>query len=252
VARSKASSRARDAPSPQALAGLRRRTARGDEPFAVYRLAFELPKDAPGGAISRAHPELRFEIANRLDLAPDRLLYEIRVIGPNPAGVRAEALRFREMISVEVQAEGTEVAVYRIVQRTPVLLQLTQQHRILARYPLTFQDGWARFETIAKASQVRRFLKETARRVGSSHVEAVRRGPVLAQNLGMTGPQESLFRAALSAGYFNSPRGISISQLAERLGRSKSSTSEMLSKIQRRLAETAVQVDLGSFFGGSG
>ena len=101
-----------------------------------------------------------------------------------------------------------------------------------------------RFETIAKASQVRRLLKEATRRLGAGHVEAIRHGPVLARSLGLTAPQDALFRAALSAGYFNAPRGTSISELAERLGRSKSSTSEMISKIQRRLAESAVQMDL--------
>jgi predicted DNA binding protein len=233
-----------DAPNPQTLVRLRRRAARGEEPYAVYRLALELPRNAVGGALSRIHRELRIEVANWMNLPTDLLLLDVRVFGPS-AGDHAEEVRqFAGVMGVEVHKEGPETAMYRVVQRRPVVMKLIQHHQVLARYPITIQDGWIRFETIAKASQVRTFIKDATRRMGAGHVEAVHHGPVLGRNLGLTDAQDALFRAALSAGYFNSPRGISISDLAERLGRSKSSTSEMLSKIQRRLAETAVRFDL--------
>jgi predicted DNA binding protein len=236
--------RSGDAPSSRTLAGLRRRREHGVEPYAVYRLALELPRTALGGALSRIHPELRIEVANRLELPAELLLLDVRVFGPAAGDHADEIRRFPGVIGVEVHAEGPETAMYRLVQRMPIVMQLIRHHRVLARYPMTIQDGWMRFETIAKASQVRQLLKDATRRMGAGHVEAVHHGPLLARNLGLTAPQEALFRAALSAGYFNSPRGISITDLAERLGRSKSSTSEMLSKIQRRLAESAVQLDL--------
>lgn len=250
MGRGEPSTRGSDAPSPQVLARLRRRAERGSEPYAIYRIALELPKEAVGGAISRAHPELRIEIANRMEIPPDLLLLDVRIFGPNAGRLSEEARRFSGVIGVEVHEEGPETAMYRLLQHMPVVMKVIQQHRVLARYPMTIQRGWMRFETIAKASQVRRLLRDATRRVGANHVEAVRRGPVLARNLGLTEPQNALFRAAMSAGYFSSPRGISISELAKRLGRSKSSTSEMLSKVQRRLAESAVQMDLTPLLGG--
>jgi predicted DNA binding protein len=60
----------------------------------------------------------------------------------------------------------------------------------------------------------------------------------------LTASQDAVFRAALRTGYFSVPRRISVSGLAAQLGRSKSSTSEMLSKIHQRLAESALQLDL--------
>ena len=230
------------------LAPLRRRHGHGEEPYAVYRLAVELPKGAIGAVFSRAHPELRIELENRVEVEPGIVLWDVRGFGPRAADWSEEIRKFPDIVNVEVHEEGPETAMYRITQRTPLILKVLQHHRILAQYPIALKDGWMRFETLAKASQVRALLRELTQRVGPNRVEAVRRGPVLARTLGLTAPQDALFRAALAAGYFSVPRGISVSDLAEKLGRSKSNTSEMLSKIQRRLAESAVQLDLVPLF----
>ena len=234
----------RDAPSGRTLAGLRRRSAREAERYAVYRVAIELPAKAIGAVLSRNHPDLRIELVNRMEIPSDLVLFDVRIHGPKAGELGPETRAFPGVIGVEVHEEGPESAMYRLLQRTPVVMKVMQANRVLARYPISIQAGWMRFETIAKASQIRRLLRDAGHRVGINRVEAVRRGPILAQNLGLTAAQDALFRFALGAGYFTSPRGISISELSKRLGRSKSSTSEMLAKIQRRLAEHAVQFDL--------
>ncbi len=244
------SSRGRTPSAARTLAALRRRRDRADEWYAVYRLAVELPRGTVGSAISRAHPELRFEVENRMEVPPDRLLLDARMYGPGAGNLADEFRRQPGVVSVDVQDDGTEIAMYRITLRTPLIQKVAREHPVLTRYPLTIRDGWLRFETVAKASQVRALLRDMTNRVGTSHVEAVRRGPVLARSLGLTPPQDALFRAAMNAGYFGSPRGISVSDLAEKLGRSKSSTSVMLSKIQRRLAESAIQLDVAPLFAG--
>jgi predicted DNA binding protein len=232
------------APS-EALARLRRRTTK-EESFAVFRLALQLPEGAVGSAVSRAHPEVRFDIINRMELGTELVLYEIRVHARGAGGFLDEVRRFASVVDVEVHMDAPDVATYRLTQRMPVVLQVIQHHRVLARYPMTIQNGWLRFETVARPAQVRALLREMSRRVGPNRVEAVRRGTMVGQNLGLTPSQHALFRVALSEGYFGAPRAITVSELAKKLARSKSGTSEMLSKIQRRLAENAVQVDLAS------
>jgi hypothetical protein len=242
------SSRRRKPEPSGSLAALRRRHDRQEAPYAVYRIALQLPARALGSRLSRAHPGLRIEVENRMELGPDLLLLELRVYGPG-AAERAEEIRnVPGVMGVEVQEEGPETAMYRIAQRTPMVQKVAREHRVLARYPITLKNGWLRFETVAKPAHVRALLRDLSRRVGPSHVEAVRRGPVLARNLGLTPAQDALFRAALTAGYFRAPRGISVSDLAEKVGRSKSSTSEMPSKIQRRLAESALLLELAPLF----
>ncbi|MGI0155723.1 MAG: hypothetical protein ACREDE_06285, partial [Thermoplasmata archaeon] len=208
--RPRPSSRRRGFAPTEALARLRRRST-GKEPFALYRIALELPRGAIGSAVSRAHPALRIEIENRLQLGPDLLLLETRVYGPGADSLREEMRALPGVVDVELRATGREVATYRLTIGMPLVQKVIQHHRILARYPITIHDGWMRFETLARASQVRALLADVTRQWGPNRVEAVRRGPTIERGVGLTPSQDALFRTALRAGYFGAPRGITVS-----------------------------------------
>jgi hypothetical protein len=227
---------------------LRRLRARKQvESYAVYAIAVQLPRNAVGSVFSRAHPELRIEILNRMELISDLLLLEARVISPGPGRWtewQEEVRTIPGVSKVEFQIESPHAAIFRLILRTGLIWRVVQQHRVLARFPILIQQGWLRFETVATSSQIRPFLREAQRRVGPSRVESVRRHAVSLGSLGLTPSQDAVFREALRSGYFSVPRRISVSGLAAQLGRSKSSTSEMLSKIHQRLAESALQLDV--------
>jgi HTH DNA binding domain len=215
-----------------------------DESYSAYRIAIQLPKSALGSYFTLLHPELRVELVNRMEVGPELLLAEARLTGPRAGDWAEQVQQFPGVREVAIQPEGPTSAVYRILLSAGVVQKIVQKHRVLARYPIVMESGWMRFETVATPSQIRPFLRDLVRRAGPSHVESVRRRAVSLRTLGLTPSQDAVFRAALSAGYFSVPRGISVSGLAGRLGRSKSNTSEILSRIQRRLAESALQLDM--------
>ncbi len=231
---------------------LRLRALEPRQSYAVYGIALRMPPNTLATAFTVAHPDLRLEVINRMSVDPDLTLTETRILGPEPADLsewREEIGRFPGVEQVEIHQEGAGRVLCRTLVSTNQVERVIQRHRVLARYPLVIQNGWVRFETLATPSQIRPFLREVERRVGPSHVESVRRHSVGLGSLGLTSSQETVFRAALRTGYFSVPRRISVSGLAQQLGRSKSSTSEMLSKIHQRLAESALQLDLVPFLG---
>lgn len=225
--------KASDLPSPGSTTG-------GN--FAIYRIGVQLPPEAVGYQITHGRPEIRGEVYNRMELGDDLLVLEGRILGPG-AGEFAELLqRLPNVVRFEVFRESERSAMYHLTLKQPTLMKVVREHRILTRYPLVYVNGYLRFETMAPASQVRAFVKELSRRVGPSRIEAVRQGTVRPSALGLTAPQLVLFRSALAAGYFASPRRITVTRLAQLLGRSKSTVSEQLAQIQRRLAESALRL----------
>jgi hypothetical protein len=205
-----------------------------------------LPPRAIGYLFSTRHPELRLQIQNRMEVPGNRVLFDVRCEGPRAAEWVEEVAKFREVSRVEVYPQDARSATYRLTLRTPVFHAVLRKRRVLARYPVEIEQGWGRFETVATASQIRGVLAELQRRVGPSHVEAVRRGPVTLGSLGLTGPQEEVFRAAMAGGFFDTPRGVSLTALAATVGKSKSAVSESIRKIQQRLAESAIQIGLAA------
>jgi hypothetical protein len=210
--------------------------------FAIYRIAVQLPPNTLGYMVTHGRPEIRVEVINRMELDEDLLMIESRVFGPGAAEFSGLLKSLPFVVRFELHRENDLSALYHLVVKRPKLWTLLRRHRILTRYPLVYTDGYVRFETLAPTGQVRQFVKEVSREVGPSRVEAVRQGTVTPSVLGLTPPQLVVFRAALAAGYFGSPRRISVTKLAQTLGRSKSTVSEQLALIQRRLAESALRL----------
>ena len=210
--------------------------------FAVYRIALRTKEGSLSDIVTRGHPELRIEILNRLELSNDTVLIEARAFGPGSTDLVSITKNVPDLVDVGVYPETERSALYRFTIRMPPVLRVLQRHRILTRYPITVVDGWMRFETLALPAQVRALVKDLSREIGPSRIEAVRQGSVSPSTLGLTPSQLIVFRQALASGYFGSPRRISLSELAKRLGRSKSTVSQQIALIQRRLAESALRL----------
>jgi predicted DNA binding protein len=192
------------------------------------------------------HPDLRMELLNRLETGPGELLVELRLLGPGADQLAEQWHELPGILSVESHRESDRSFLYRVTSNTPSIHTITQRHRVLTRYPIVVQDGWSRFETFGHPAQIRDFLDDLRRQIGPNRVESLRQGAASLRSLGLTPTQDTVFRAALSSGYFGAPRGISVTTLARRLGRSKSTVSVTLAKIQRRLADSALQLDLAT------
>jgi len=218
----------------------RERTPRGN--VAIYRIALQLPKDAIGYVATHGRPDLRVELMNRMELGDGLMMIEARVFGPGSGELAPLVKVLPSVVRLEVHPETDRSTLYRIIAKTPALWKVLRRHRILTRYPVVYVDGWMRFETLAPPSQVRQLVKDLVREVGPSRVESVRQGSVNPSVLGLTPSQQHVFREALASGYFGSPRRASLTQLAKRLGRSKSTVSEQIALIQRRLAESALRL----------
>lgn len=217
----------------------------GPPRYAVYRIALQLPEASLGYIATHGRPELRVELISRMDLAEGLVVLDARVFGPGSSELASVAKFLSFVTRVEVHPEGSRSTIYRITIKPPLVWHVLQRHRILTRYPIVIVDGWMRFETLASATQIRQFVKDLRRDVGPSRVEAVRQGSVSGSALGLTSSQQVVFNEALASGFFSSPRRITLSQLAKHLGRSKSTVSQQMALIQRRLAESALRLKWG-------
>jgi hypothetical protein len=217
---------------------------RTDGDYALYRAA---TRTRPGTLVyefTRAHPENQFEILNRMEVPGDLLLLEVRVTGPDPGRLAREGTAFPEIVAIEAFPSGPRECLHRILQRLPPMHRIAREHRILARYPIPIRAGVLEFETVARGPQMRSLVRALERDVGPTRVLSVRPAFPSLDALGLTPAQKIVFREAVAAGYFGVPRGISVTDLARRLGRSKSTISIALAQIQRRLADRADQFDL--------
>jgi len=109
------------------------------------------------------------------------------------------------------------------------------------QFPVRIQAGFLNWEVVARRSEFEEVLKHARKVNPDFQVVSIRDRPLRSHLPMLTDAQQQLLSQAMAAGYFAVPRGITLTDLARRLGRSKSGLSEAVAIIERKLLESALR-----------
>ena len=209
---------------------------------------FRVPESNWIGVFSRRHPELRLEYLSFAELDAHRSVADLWIGGGPPGGWAAELRRFDQVDRVDALAEVGGGCLYRLIFRNPPIVYLYRRLGVPLPLPIWVQAGSVRWEVVARAPEYARIL-EFGRSIDPKfRVVAVRRGPLPGHLPTLTPGQRRVLSAALAAGYFESPRRVTLGELARSLKRSRSALSETIAIIEERLLDSALG---GRIFGPS-
>jgi predicted DNA binding protein len=93
---------------------------------------------------------------------------------------------------------------------------------------------------VARRSEAQAILAHFRKADSGFQVVSIRGQPLRSHLPLLTTTQNQLLAQAMAAGYFAVPRGITLTGLASKLGRSKSTLSEMMAQIEKKLLESAL------------
>jgi hypothetical protein len=193
------------------------------------------------GQFTRRHPEVRLEILNQGVVTSEVSVSDYWMSGGPPGIWTSEIASYPDVVKVEGLAEVGGGSLYRIAHRNPPIVYLYRRLRLPLQFPLWVEGGRIRWEVAARYSEFQEVL-EHARSVDPTvQVDSIRRGPLRSHLPLLTEVQQHLLYEAIAAGYFAVPRGITLTELARKLNRSKSSVSESIALIEKKLLETAVR-----------
>jgi predicted DNA binding protein len=187
---------------------------------------------------SRRHPELVLEATSVTTLPGNDTLGEYEIYGP-PEDWTNEISESPDVVEVERLGDSPEFGRYRIRYRRSPLIALATELEVLVRYPRTIRNGTLSCEVIARISQLRRAVDALSRAGSEPRLVSLRRDSLRSVRMTLTPTQRILLRQALALGYFEVPRQITLTRLAEKVSRSKSSVSTTLATLERKLAESA-------------
>jgi len=207
------------------------------------RIAIEMPRSTWLAEFSRKHPELLIKIHNMMWVDARKCLADFEIPGGTDNWME-EISRFSDVFSAERIEVPPNLTLYRVVQRRPTYIRLVHDRAMLLNFPRTVQNGVFTCETTARSSQVRELIAAlraardrtrlvSLQRASKAHHERSPDRPALTET------QEGLFRQALELGYFEVPRRITLTRLAERVGRSKSAVSHALALVERYLVHSS-------------
>jgi plasmid maintenance system antidote protein VapI len=204
-------------------------------------LRVRIPKGVWTGPFSRAHPSVRLEALNRSEIVPDVSVSDYWIDGAPPGSWAREIQEYPDVLRAESLTEVGGGCVYRITYQNPQIVSLYRRLHLPIQFPLRIQAGYILWEVVARASEFREVVEYSRSADPDMTIVSIRRRPLRTHLPELTETQERLLRDAMVAGYFAVPRGITLTNLAKKLQRSKSSISESIAIIEQKLLETAVR-----------
>lgn len=211
------------------------------------RLRLTVPEGVWVGTVSRGNPSAELRVLTAFaDEESGVALVELDA--DDPAPVLADITASAAVTAVEPLHRVEGRTLVEIETSTPVLLHPIRNSGVPLEFPFTIADGEAvwtvtapRERLSALADQLREFDIEFT-------VEYVR-SPTEPDRLLADGQRE-LLEAALAAGYYDTPRACTLTELAEEVGMAKSTVSEALHRAEEKIVksfaaeETDAEVDI--------
>jgi len=214
-------------PRPRSESG----TASGTE-FPHAQLTLDISETAPLGRLSRAFPEVRFRVLAATTGGSGSVL-RVDVIGPAAAEVREELAADGAVSGLDVIERVDRRRRLQIETGTPAYLAAFERAGVPLATPFEIADGRLRFE----AALARRQLSELGERLDAAGigytVDRIRHREGTDRLL--TDRQRWLLHEAIERGYYDTPRRITLVELADELGIAKSTCSETLHRCEGRV-----------------
>ena len=182
--------------------------------------------------VSRAHPDVRFRV---LAAFPgDRAgVAMVELSGPDLRETLADMEAHEGVLAIDVLDAGDRSALVRFETLQPVILDALQAAGLPLEPPVDVEDGVAVLEVTGPRERLSTVL-DGLEDLGAPY--EVRRVTHELDTAGLlTERQRELLEAAVEAGYYRTPRDVTLTALADRLGVAQSTLSETLHR-----AESAV------------
>jgi predicted DNA binding protein len=187
--------------------------------------------------LTRAHPSVRVEVLDRLEVSPGRVLFDVQ-LPSNPTIHWSDELRLLARVhSVELIDATARIEVYRILFEGRTFLPLAKRMRILRRFPFPIENGVATWTIVGPEPRVQKLLRTLRRSRIPFRIDSVRRGLRADIAAPLTPRQREVLSRAVAEGYFDVPRRISLTELATRLDVASSTLSVTLAVIEKKIVE---------------
>lgn len=201
------------------------------------RIRVLLPEGTELVDLTRAHPDALIEIVNRLQLAEHHLLFDVRVTSEETTDWGQEIGRTPGAEDALLLEQTRRSAIYRVRFAGRSFVPVFRRLGLMRQLPITMHAGWSTWTVLGTEPQVHRLLSILeASRVPYS-IAAVHRVASCRAPHALTERQSDIFVRALGAGYFDVPRGISLSALASQIGVAASTLSVTLAVIEKKIVE---------------
>jgi predicted DNA binding protein len=205
------------------------------------KLTVDVPADVWVRDVSTACPETTFRVMTTLAGEQSGIAL-VELLTDDPVPLLAEMTEHRGVRDVELLWKRDDVALVQLETTNPILMLPIMRAGVPLRTPFEIRDGKATWELSTTSSRLSTLGDHLDDLGIDFRIEYVRSFGDRETDELLTDRQREVFLAGLERGYYDTPREVTLTELAEALGVSKATVSDILhraeGKILRWFAET--------------
>ena len=206
--------------------------------MALTKLVVELPPGTWIGEVSSAYPDSVFRVLAAISV-DETGVGLLEVTSEEVPAVLTAIEEHEGVLDAELLRAGENEALVQFETSQAVLLLAVRNSMVPLELPLRIVAGKATMELTASQSRLAELTEQLASFGLSYEVEYLRQSPTSSDLL--TDQQRSLLADAVERGYYDTPRGCTLTELAEDVGVAKSTLSERLHRIEGRVMKAFVR-----------
>jgi hypothetical protein len=206
--------------------------------MATARITITLREEFGLTATSLRHPGTEFRYLAGIE-EPDRGLGLVEVLGPDIDEVLEEVEATEAVRAFELLERSETRAVFQYETDVAELYRVVREAGIVPAFPYTIRNGELLFTTTTTAERLSR-LAESLRSLGIPFDVTSVAGTGDEPSL-LTERQRQFVETAVEAGYYDTPRGCTLTELAAEIGVASSTASRILHRAEERLVKRYVE-----------
>lgn len=201
------------------------------------KLSVTLPTEIWISEVSRTFPDYFFEfksvmMTNIEEMATNNLF---SIKGLYPEKCLQIMKSFSDINLITILEEKPQNMMLMVQSKNHFILHAMQKYHIVPQFPITIQNGVATIQMIGCRSHIDEFIDELQQkhmRVEMHQMGAYEHKSSLNE---LTPRQLEIYQKAKKAGYYETPRKITLTELAKQENLSKSTLSILLQKVHKKL-----------------
>jgi predicted DNA binding protein len=188
---------------------------------------------------SAARPDLTFRVVST-QFDEDIAMAVLEIEGKDVIDILADANETESLKDVELLWKHDTKTIIQIEMEKPLLIRPLTRAGIPLKTPFTISDGTASWELITSHAKLSDLSDEFDKMDISYTVDSIRGFNAEPDSANVTDRQREVLLAANEAGYYDTPRGSSLTELADQLNITKATCSDILHRAEGAVIEQYV------------
>lgn len=197
----------------------------------------DLPEQLWLGKFSREFPYYQFEISSFIPIEQKPYIGNslVTIIGSEPKKVLDRISEHDTLLEYSIMEETNDQIVISVQTKDKFLLQAFVKNRIIINFPVKIHNGKAEITLTCSREDLDSFINDLNEHGVSTEIKSIMAFTSEELKNRLTPRQFFIFQKAREFGYYENPRRLTLTELADKVNVAKSSLSAMLQRIHNRL-----------------